>query len=161
MNPNQIFSPKQSELGLIQTESSIRINMNESEVVMIRIDSNWKFGRIDSDWKLGTDLFGLMPPIKSDWFFNVFYQTRYKTFFALVPKDSHWLGYRYRNESEHFWLAWNVFLFETFGKKDFRLLPDLFKLTIKQTFQILLKIHSYWFRIRSNWHLWELTDLIK
>ena len=40
------------------------------------------------DWKLGLDSFGLNR-IKSDWFFTIFYQTRYKTFFQIGSK---WLG---------------------------------------------------------------------
>ena len=54
MNPNQVFNPNKSEFGLIQTEFTVRINRNESEVGMIRID-----------W-IGLDLFGIMPRIKSD-----------------------------------------------------------------------------------------------
>ena len=58
MNPNQS-----------NIKFSIRINPNESEAGMIRIDSIWKFGlnqselgliRIDLDWKLGFGLFGLI-----------------------------------------------------------------------------------------------------
>ena len=67
----------QSELGLIQGFISIRINPNHFDFGFIRIDR-----------------------IRSDWFFTVFHQTSYKTFFGLVRNDSHWLGYRYRNESE-------------------------------------------------------------
>ena len=37
---NQVFNPDQSELGLIQTEFSIRNNLNESKVGMIRIVSD-------------------------------------------------------------------------------------------------------------------------
>ena len=105
MNPNeseaiwnQYLNPDQSDLGFIQTEFSIRINPNESKVGMIRIDLDWNFGfgldRIHSDWCLGINR------IKADWFLTVIHQTRYKTFFGLVRNDSHWLGYRYRNESE-------------------------------------------------------------
>ena len=57
MNPNeserirnQVFNPNQSELGLIQTEFSIRINPNESEVRMIGINSDWKFGLNQSEF---------------------------------------------------------------------------------------------------------------
>ena len=104
-NPNepepirhQVFNPNQTDLGLIQTELSIRINPNESEVGMIRIDLDWKlgFGLVwtYSHWFLGINR------IKSHWFLTVFHQTRYITFIGLVRNDSHWLGYRYRNESE-------------------------------------------------------------
>ena len=37
--------------------------------------------------------------IRLDGFLTVFHQ-RYKTFFGLVRDDSHWLGYRYRDELE-------------------------------------------------------------
>ena len=37
---NQVFNPNQSDLGLIQTEFSIRINPNESEVGTIQINSD-------------------------------------------------------------------------------------------------------------------------
>ena len=104
---NQIFHPNRSELGLIQTEFSIRINTDHSALGFIRINSDWKFARNDSDWKL---VFGLvrihsdcylgLNRIRSNRFFTIFHQTRYKKFFVLVQNDSHWLGYRYRNESE-------------------------------------------------------------
>ena len=74
MNPIPTF---QSELRLIQTEFSIRMNSNESEVGMIRTNSNWKFGLDQSELGLS--------------------RTE-----NLVRNDSHWLGYRYRNESEEF-----------------------------------------------------------
>ena len=32
MNPNQVFNPNKSELGLVQTEFSIRINPNHSDL---------------------------------------------------------------------------------------------------------------------------------
>ena len=115
-NSFRYLYPSQCELGLIQTEFSIRINPNESKVGMIRIDSDWKFGldqyetgliRINLDCKLGFGLVRIhwdwclgINRIRSDWFLTVFHQTRYKTFFGLVRNDSHWLGYRYRNESE-------------------------------------------------------------
>ena len=102
---NQVFNPDKSELRLIQTEFSIRINPNESKVGLTRIDLDWKLGfglvRIHSDWCLGINR------IKSDWFLKVFYQTRYKTFFRLVRNDSHWLRYRYRNSSD--WLGMNFY----------------------------------------------------
>ena len=123
MNPNQSetkfaiqINPNQSDLGLMKTEFSIRINANESKVGMNRIDSDWKFGlhqseigliRIDLDCKLGLGLVLIhsdwclgLNRIKSNWFMTGFHQTRYKTFFGLVRNDSHWLGFRYRNESE-------------------------------------------------------------
>ena len=60
------------------------------------IDLDWKLDfelfRIHLDWYLGINR------IKSDWFLTVFHHTRYKTFSGLVRNDSHWLGYRYRNE---------------------------------------------------------------
>ena len=66
--------------------------------IQAQIDLDWKLGfglvRIHSDWCLGINW------IKSNWFLTVFHQTRYKTFFRLVRNDSHWLGYRYWNESE-------------------------------------------------------------
>ena len=40
MNPKPSFQSDQSKLGLIQTEFSIRINPKESEVGMIRINSD-------------------------------------------------------------------------------------------------------------------------
>ena len=51
MNPSQVVNPNKSELGLFQTEFSIRINPNESEAGMIQINSNRKFGLDQS--KLG------------------------------------------------------------------------------------------------------------
>ena len=63
-----------------------------------RIVSDWSglktWFRIHLDWPLGINR------IKWDWFLTVFYQTWYKTFLGLVRHESHWLGYRYQNESE-------------------------------------------------------------
>ena len=82
---------------------SIRINPssdwsepNFQSESMIDLDLKLGFAlvRIHSDWCLGINR------IKSDWFFTVFHQTRHKTLFGLVRNYSHWLGYRYRNESE-------------------------------------------------------------
>ena len=94
------MNSNQSELGLIKTEFSIRINQNYSDLGFMRIDSDWKLGfdqlrfeirfglaRIHSDCCLGLNR------IMSDRFFTVFHQTRYKTFFGL---------------------AWNEFLSDTF-----------------------------------------------
>ena len=109
MNPNQSetkfsiqINSKQSELGF---DPDPIFNQNQSKWIQGRDDSDWlwlkiRFGsiqdRIDLVWKLGFRLVR----IKSDWFFTVFHQTRYKTFFGLVRNYSHWLGYRYWNESE-------------------------------------------------------------
>ena len=92
-NPRQLSkwiraNPNQSELELIKTEFSIRA----------QIDWDWcrlkSWFRIHSDWCLWINR------IRSDRFFTVFYQTSHKMFFGLVRNDSHWLVYRYRNESE-------------------------------------------------------------
>ena len=104
----------------------------QSESIWARNDSDefWlkiRFGsiraRIDSDWKLGFGLVRIhsdsclgLNRIKWDRFFTIFHQTNYKTFFGLVTNDSHWLGYRYRNEPEYFWLAPNEFLSDTFAR---------------------------------------------
>ena len=114
-------------------ESNPIFNQNESEIRIFRIDSDWKFGldqselgliRIDSDWKLGfilvrihSDSFFGLNRVRSDQFFTVFHQKSYKTFFGLVRNDSHWLGYRYRNESEWFWFTKNEFLSDTYAKR--------------------------------------------
>ena len=110
---NQILNPNQSEVWLIQNEFSIRINSNHFNHGFIRIDYDWKFGFgsfrpwIDSDWKSCHGLVRIhsdsclgLNRIRSDRFFTIFKQTSYKTFFGLIRNDSHWLGYRYRNESE-------------------------------------------------------------
>ena len=64
------------------------------ELELIRIDLDWKLGfglvRIHSDWCLEINC------INSVWFLTFFHQTR----FTMVWNDSHWLAYRYRNESE-------------------------------------------------------------
>ena len=49
--------------------------------------TEWNWGRINSDWKLGLD--------QSIW---------------------HWLGYRYRNESEKSWLIQDEFQFDIFAR---------------------------------------------
>ena len=98
-NPKSSIQSDQSELGFIQTEFSIRFNPNHSDLEFIRIASDWKLGfglvLIHSDWWTGLNR------IRSDRFFTIFHQTRYKTFFGLVRNDSHWLGYRYRNVSDY------------------------------------------------------------
>ena len=74
------------------------INPNRSDLGFIRIDSDWKLGfglvRINSDCWLGLN------QIRSDRFLTIFHKIPYKTFFGLVQNDSHWLAYRYRNESK-------------------------------------------------------------
>ena len=88
---------------------SIRINPNHPTLDSFRLiligNSVW----IDpsSDWCvlktwfwIGSDSCFGINWIKSDWFLTVFHQTSYKTVFGLVRNDSHWLGYRYQNESE-------------------------------------------------------------
>ena len=50
-------------LGLIQTEFSIRINPNESEVGLIRINSDWKFDLDQSELGLIRN-----KNLVSDWF---------------------------------------------------------------------------------------------
>ena len=84
---------------LILKNQSEWIRTNANPVLgLMWIDLNWKLGfglvRIHSDWFLEINR------INPDCFLIVFHQTRYKTFFGLVRNDSHWLGYRYRNESE-------------------------------------------------------------
>ena len=82
-------------LRLIQTEFSIRINPNHSDLGFIRIDSDWNLG-------FGLILIDVSELIGSSWidFWPFFHQTSYKTFFWLVRNDLHLLGYRYRNKSE-------------------------------------------------------------
>ena len=97
-NPNEskpirkrIFHPNEFEVGMIRIENSVLINSR----------SDW------SDWKLGFGLVWIhsncclgLSRIRSDQSFTIFHQTSYKTFVRLVRNDSHWLWYRYRNESE-------------------------------------------------------------
>ena len=98
IDPNRIFNQNHSDLGFIRIDSDWKFGLDQSELWLIRIDLDWKldFGlvRIHSDWCLGINR------IRSHWFLTVFYETKYKTFFELFRNDSHWLGYRYRNESE-------------------------------------------------------------
>ena len=81
-NPKPCF---QSELRLIQTEFSFRINSNHSDLGFIRIDSDWKLGFglvwIHSDCCLGLNW------INSDQFFTIFHQASYITFFGLVRNE--------------------------------------------------------------------------
>ena len=89
LNPNQVFNLNYSELGLIQTEFSIRINPNECEVGIIRMDSDLKFGLDQSELgiiqieNLVRIWFGFIR-IESDWFLTVYHKIRYKSFFGLV-----------------------------------------------------------------------------
>ena len=57
MNPNQVFNPNQSEIGLIQTEFLIRI---------IPTSDSFVLNRIITDWKLGMDSIALMLRNESD-----------------------------------------------------------------------------------------------
>ena len=148
---NQGFIPNQPELGLIQTEFSIRINPNKSKVGMIQIGRYWKFAlelsvigliRIDLYWKLG---FGFVRThsdwclginrIKSDWFYIVFHQTRYKTFFGLVRNDSKWLALARMQISE--WigivlidLEWISIRYFRQGRYEFRGIKNFIKLNV-------------------------------
>ena len=96
MNFNPIIS--ESKVGEIRIDSDWKFGWDQSEIGLIRVDLDWKldFGlvQIHSDWCLRNNR------IRSDWFLTVFHQMRYKTFFGLVRNDSHWLRYRYQNESE-------------------------------------------------------------
>ena len=81
------MNPRSEWFGLILIGNSVWFNPS----------SDW-FGlktwlRIHSDSCLGLN------GIRSDRFFTVFHQTIYKIFFELVRDDSHWLRYRYQNES--------------------------------------------------------------
>ena len=64
-NPKLSFQSDQSELGLIQTELSIRINPNHFDLGFIGIDSDWKFSLEQSELglirikNLVSDSFGL------------------------------------------------------------------------------------------------------
>ena len=105
-----------------ETKFSIRINLS-SDWFKPNFQSEWLRSRIDSDWKLGFGLVQIhsnsclgLNRIRSNRFCTFFHQTRYKTFFRLVRNDSNWLGYRYRNELELFWLARNEFLSDTFAR---------------------------------------------
>ena len=78
---------------------------------------------IDSDWKLGFELVQIhsdscpgLNRIRLDRFFKIFHQMSYETFFGFLRNDSHWLGCRYRNELELFWLAQNEFQSNTFDR---------------------------------------------
>ena len=86
----------QSDLQFLRIDSDWKFSLDQSELRLIQITLDWILGfelvRIHSDWCLG------IHRIKSDWFLTVFHQTRYKMFFGLVRNDSHWLGYTYRNE---------------------------------------------------------------
>ena len=88
----------ESKVGIIRIDSDWKFGLDQSKLGLIRIDLDWKLGfglvRIHLDWCLGINRY------KLDWFLIVFHQTRYKTFFGLFRNDSHWLGYRYRNESK-------------------------------------------------------------
>ena len=88
---NQVFNPNISEVGMIRINSDWKFGLDQSENGYIRIEN---LVRIHLDCCLGLNR------IRSDRFFTIFHQTRFKTFFGLVQNDSHWLGYRYRNESE-------------------------------------------------------------
>ena len=96
------FNPRQ----LSESKFSIRFNATSDSFGLVRINNSVWINQ-SSDWfglktwnQIGSDSFESLPRIKSDRFLTVFNQTKYKTFFELVRNDSHWIGYRYRNESE-------------------------------------------------------------
>ena len=109
------FNPRQQSEWIrtnpkpsFQTES-IRMNSRSEWFGLILIENSvWINPSLDwPDWKLGFELVRIhsncclgLNRIRSDRFFTIFHQMSYKTFFGLVRNDSHWLGYRYRNESE-------------------------------------------------------------
>ena len=113
---------KSIRLNSTNSETSIRMNSNQSETKIstqinpisdlskpdfqsesIRNNSRLEWFGLKIWFRIdlihSTCFFGLNR-IRSDRFFTIFHQTRYKTFSGLVWNDSHWLGYRYRNESE-------------------------------------------------------------
>ena len=93
------LNPKhQSRSTLARIYLNRNVNQNQSE---------WTQGWNDSDWKRGSNLFGLIPRIKSDWLLPIFHQTRHKTFFGLVRNDLLSLGYRFWNSSD--WLEMNSY----------------------------------------------------
>ena len=125
------MNPNQSELGLIQTEFSIRINLNESKLGLIRIKNLTR---------IGSDSFKLMPQIKLDWFLTVFYQTRYKTCFGLL-----------RNKSDGFGMNFNPIQSESLFFQDF--INFVFFWNLKDTlFQNYSNQFSWiWYKILKFW----------
>ena len=53
-------------------------------------------------------------------------------FFGLVRNDLHWLGYRYQNESEYFWLAQNESLLENFTRTGIEIYSDRLNLHLSK-----------------------------
>ena len=87
-----------------QSGRGIILNLNESVFGLIRIHPYWIFGLdlsvsalilIHSDCKFTSDSFGL-----SRINFQTFFNMKFKKFFWLVGINSHWLGYKYRNNSK-------------------------------------------------------------
>ena len=103
MNRNQ---SDQSELGLIQTEFSIKINPDHSDLEFILIENSvwiipsWDWSGLIWIEKLVSDCCLGLIRIRSDRFFTVFHQTSYKTFLWIGPEwfalariqISEWIG---------------------------------------------------------------------
>ena len=102
INPNQVFHPKDFELWFIQTEFSIRIDLDKFEGGMIQSNSDKKFD-------LDLFEFGLVR-ISSDWvrlsridFWPFFINRDTKRF-------SEWFGSTFRNSTDSIRMTFNLIL---------------------------------------------------
>ena len=115
---------------------------SQSKSILPWIHLDWKFDLDQSvtgfiglkTWfRIVSDSFGLG---QID-FLPFFIKMSYKTSLGLVRNDSHWLGYRYRNKSELFWLARNIW---TYVKHFFENFIKPAKETGRPTFTIFTKV---------------------
>ena len=120
MNPDQSFNPNESEVGILRIDSDWVFRLNHSDLGFIwiknffRINLDWK-SRIESDWfgwiLIWIKNLGLIR-IETDWFLIELHQTRLKTFFGLTRMSLDWRGNRFRNESDWFGMNFNPKLYQ-------------------------------------------------
>ena len=94
MNPDQSFNPNESEVGILRIDSDWEFRLNHSDLGFIRIKN---FFRINSDWK---------SRIESAWFgliFNRITSNEFENFFRI---DSDEFGLARKQISE--WIGMNL-----------------------------------------------------
>ena len=112
MNPNQYFNPNESEVGILRIDSDWVFRLNHSDLGLIwiknfiRIES-LGLSLIDSDWILVRIKNLGLTRIETHWFLTELHQTRLKSFFGLTRIGAETDFGMNRNESDWFGMNFN------------------------------------------------------
>ena len=87
MNLDQSFNPNESEVGIIRIDSDWEFSLNHSDLGFIRIES-YGLSPIELDWILVRIKNLGLTRIETDWFLAEVHQTRSKTLFGLTRMSS-------------------------------------------------------------------------